>query len=109
MNITVQRIKQLAKQQGRSLTYLCKVIGLESRSYFNDIEKNNRVIPDDKLQIIADALGTTTDYLIGNTDTPEPLQSAKPNTDDITSGLTPDEVEELKKYAAFLISKRDKK
>ena len=109
MNITVQRIKQLAKQQGRSLTYLCKVIGLESRSYFNDIEKNNRVIPDDKLQIIADALETTTDYLIGNTDTPEPLRSPAPDTNDITSGLTPDEVEELKKYAAFLISKRDKK
>lgn len=109
MNITVQRIKQLAKQQGRSLTYLCKVIGLESRSYFNDIEKNNRVIPDDKLQIIADALGTTTDYLIGNTDAPEPLRSPAPSADDITSGLTPDEVEELKKYAAFLISKREKK
>ena len=61
----VKRIKKLANEQGRSMTYLCKKIGLSSRTYFNDIEKHNRQIPDDKLKIIAESLNTTVDYLLG--------------------------------------------
>lgn len=70
MNITLQRIRQLAEEQGRTLTYLCEKIGMKGRSYFTDIEKKSRDIPEDKLQILADTLGTTTDYLLGNTDSP---------------------------------------
>lgn len=78
MSITIQRIKQLADQQGRSLKFLCEKIGMKGRSYFNDIEKNHRTIPIDKLEIIADILDTTTDYLLGNSDNPsEPLPQAK--------------------------------
>lgn len=65
---TVQRIKNLAREQGISMTYLCKKIGLTSRTYFNDIEKHNREIPLDKLSIIASALNTTAGYLRGETD-----------------------------------------
>lgn len=65
---TVQRIKNLAREQGISMTYLCKKIGLTSRTYFNDIEKHNREIPLDKLSIIASALNTTVGYLRGETD-----------------------------------------
>lgn len=61
----VKRIKELAKEQGRSMTYLCQKIGLTSRTYFNDIEKHNRQIPTDKLEIIAGALNTTVNYLLG--------------------------------------------
>ena len=76
MNITLQRIRQLADEQGRTLTYLCEKIGMKGRSYFTDIEKKSRKIPEDKLQILADTLGTTTDYLLGKTDSPKPFFSS---------------------------------
>lgn len=67
-NITTQRIRALCTEQGRSLKYLCDQIGVKSRTYFQDIEKQQRQIPDDKLKIIANILNTTTDYLLGETD-----------------------------------------
>lgn len=66
--ITTKRIRDLAKEQGRSLKYLCDKIGVSSRTYFRDIEKQQREIPPKKLEIIAGALNTTVDYLLGNTD-----------------------------------------
>ena len=68
----VQRIKNLAQEQGISVTYLCKKIGLSSRTYFNDIEKHGREIPLDKLTIIAEALHTTVAYLKGETKQKKP-------------------------------------
>ena len=56
---TVERIKKLAKQQGRSLSYLCRELGFSSRTYFTDVERNNRTIPEDKLKILADILGVS--------------------------------------------------
>ena len=70
---TVARIKQLANEQGRSISYLCKQLGFTSRTYFNDIEKNHREIPLDKLEIIARILGVTVDYLLGKEEKPLPL------------------------------------
>ena len=52
------------------MSYLCKKMGV-ARVYFNDIEKSGREIPSEKLAIIADALDTTVDYLLGNTDKKE--------------------------------------
>ena len=72
MSITTQRIRNLAKEQGRSLTYLCEKLGFKGRTYFTDIENSHRDIPTDKLIIIADLLNTTIDYLLGNTDDPTP-------------------------------------
>ena len=70
---TVERIKQLAIEQGRSLTYLCRQLGFASRSYFNDIEKNHREIPQDKLEILAEIFDVTVDYLLGKEDKKIPL------------------------------------
>ena len=69
--------------------------------------KKGRVPQMPTLKKIADYFGVEVSAL--TSDTLEPLHDAKPATDDITSGLTPNEIEELKKYAAFLISQRDKK
>lgn len=65
---TILRIKETAKEKGIKLSYICERLGFKSRTYFNDVEKNNREIPDDKLQIIADELNTTVAYLKGETD-----------------------------------------
>ncbi len=67
----ISRIKKLAKEQKRSLAYLCAQMGV-ARVYFNDIEKNNRNIPDDKLEIIARELHTTIAYLKGEINEKEP-------------------------------------
>ena len=72
---TVQRIKLLAKQQGRSIAYICKQLGFNSRTYFNDIEKSGREIPTDKLVQIANMLNTSVDYLLGKTDEPSPTKA----------------------------------
>jgi transcriptional regulator with XRE-family HTH domain len=67
---SLSRIKGLAKESGRTMSYLCQKMGV-ARVYFNDIEKSGREIPSEKLAIIADALDTTVDYLLGNTDKKE--------------------------------------
>lgn len=64
----VERIKALAREQGRSQAFLCEKIGMKGRTYFSDIEKHGRDIPGDKLEIIADILGVSCDYLLGKTE-----------------------------------------
>lgn len=63
----LKKIRELSKERGISLTFICKRLGVAS-VYFIDIEKQNRTIPDDKLKIIADTLFTTVEYLKGITD-----------------------------------------
>ena len=84
-NITTQRIRDLAKEQGRSLKYLCDQIGVKSRTYFQDIEKQQREIPADKLEILAATLNTTVEYLGGKTD-----QKSKPSASDQFDALLND-------------------
>ncbi len=64
--VNIERIKSLAKEKGLSLSFICSKIGV-ARIYFNDIQKYNREIPVARLQVIADLLGTTVEYLNGKT------------------------------------------
>ena len=84
-NITTQRIRALCAEQGRSLKYLCDQIGVKSRTYFQDIEKQQREIPDNKLKVIADTLNTTTDYLLG-----KPDEKSRPSLSDKFESLLED-------------------
>lgn len=52
------RIRELAKQNDLPLAFLCRRIGV-AKVYFNDIDKSGRDIPEDKLSVLADILGTT--------------------------------------------------
>lgn len=69
--LEIDRIKLLAKERHRSLSYICENIGLKSRSFFSDVEANKVQLTEERLQQIADILGTTTDYLHGKTDKKE--------------------------------------
>ena len=69
--IQTKRIRTLAKEQGISLNFICKKIGVAA-PYFLDIEKGNRIIPDDKINQIAKILHTTAAHLNGETDDPAP-------------------------------------
>jgi transcriptional regulator with XRE-family HTH domain len=63
------RIKSLAKKQGKTLSYICGLIGRKVY-YLNDISKNNAEMPDEYLKILAENLGTSVAYLKGETDDP---------------------------------------
>lgn len=69
--LEIDRIKLLAKERHRSLSYICENIGLKSRSFFSDVEANKVQLTEERLQQIADILDTTTDYLHGKTDKKE--------------------------------------
>ena len=71
----VSRIKELAKSQGKSVAYICALMG-QQRGYLNDVQNKNLSIPEDRLSAVALDLNTTVDYLLGNSDLKE-----KPTTD----------------------------
>ena len=104
-NITTQRIRDLAKEQGRSLKYLCDQIGVKSRTYFQDIEKQQRKIPADKLDILAATLNTTVDYLVGNTDISD-KPSSSDQLDDLLNGLSAEALIDIKYKIEKILSKR---
>ena len=105
-SITTQRIRDLSSEQGRSLKYLCDQIGVKSRTYFQDIEKQQREIPAEKLKVIADALGTTTDYLLGKTD-----EKSKPSLsgqlDPLLDGLSLEALIDIKTKIEEIIKNRE--
>ena len=68
--MTVKIVRELAKQRGISLSFICKKIGVAA-PYFIDLEKSGREIPEEKLSQIASVLFTTIEYLKGETDNTE--------------------------------------
>lgn len=69
------RIKALAKAQGKSLSYICQLIGRKVY-YLNDLKKSSEMMSESDLRIIAGELNTTPEYLMGKTDIKE-----KPTTE----------------------------
>ena len=68
--MNTDRIKQLAKKQGKTVTYICNLID-RPKYYLNDVAKAaDREIPEKDLQTIAINLETTVAYLRGETDDP---------------------------------------
>lgn len=64
------RIFDLAKEQGKSIAHLCRILG-KSRSYLNDVRRGAVVMTESSLKMIADDLGTTPSYLNWETDDPK--------------------------------------
>ena len=75
--VNVSKIRELCSERGIKLVFLIEKLGLKSRTYFQDIEKSGRDIPLDRLEIIADTLGTTVEYLTDQTD--DPSKKEKPS------------------------------
>ena len=63
------RIKELAKAQGKTLSYVCQLIGRKVY-YLNDLKKTPEMMSDKDLRIIAANLSTSVEYLKGETDDP---------------------------------------
>ena len=126
MNITVERIKELAQLNGIKLLHITNQLGL-SRTYFSDINAGKAAIPADRLAKIASILGTTPAYLLGESDeksaAPDDEASKtareiylKMQTDpdfkklvETARSLDPEKREELVKYMDYLQSQLDRK
>ena len=81
-NVDVDRIKQLAKAQGLTLTYLCKCINKYS-TFLACVRLGKDSISASELAIIADKLGTTPAYLMGETDDPQASDRPQPSELDL--------------------------
>lgn len=68
--VEIDRIKQLAKENGVSMAFLCAKLG-KQRGYLKDIGLGRGSLSEDQIEIIAESLNTTTDYLHGKTDKKE--------------------------------------
>lgn len=93
----IDKIKRLAKEQGKSLSFICAQLKT-SRTFFLDVERGKSSLKPDRLAQIADILGTTPEYLRGETDIKE-----KPS---LTEELTDEEYEMLRLWRAAPSDKR---
>lgn len=107
----VERAKQIAKSKGISFSFVCGQIG-KSRGYLAEILAGERDIPEKMLDPVANALGVTVTELKGEA----PEQKEKPSTPEgdgldalykECEGLDKDEVEEARRFVAYLKAKRN--
>lgn len=66
----IDKIKEIAKEQGKSMSYICEKLNVTT-SYFNDVIRGKNTLKPDRLAQIADILDTTPEYLKGETDIKE--------------------------------------
>lgn len=124
-----QKIINLREHKNWTQRELANRIGLNS-SVMNRIESGDRPIKDFELDKIASVLDTTTDYLLGRTDNPEPFNNKDEFNpmDEINQllkkydidqsgffdiekwkSMGPDEIRELESYFEYITSKAKKK
>ena len=105
--VNVEKIKSLAKEQGKTMTFLCSLLG-KHRSFLTCVRNGNDHIDNNELQIIANELHTTTEYLTDQTDqkekpvdqmTDEQLDNALIH---LLSGLTADDIKKVEAFIAGL-------
>ena len=76
----LERIKERAKQFGLSLSDVAEKTGISPNTVYSWRVKTPR---SDKLKQVAELLHTTTDYLNGLTDDPNPISSNRPSAIDL--------------------------
>ena len=106
-NVNVEKIKNLAKEQGKTMTFLCNLLG-KHRSFLTCVRNGNDHIDNRELQIIADELNTTVDYLTDKTDQKEkPVDQMTDEQIDmelveLLSDLDHDDIRAIKAFIAGL-------
>ena len=91
MYIDFDRLDKLIEETGKTKSHLCRSIG-KTRYYLRDARKFNLNVPDDVIETLAAELGTTADYLTGQSDIKE-----KP----------PAEAGDIRKQAEEMIARMD--
>ena len=74
--VNINRIKDLAKSKGISITYICEQFGA-GRGYLNDVARGKNTMSDERIFKVAKILDTTYEYLTDMTDDPAPDSAAK--------------------------------
>ena len=103
----IDRIIELSKEKGFTLSSLCRLINV-NRGYFTTAKRTNQVISTERLTAIADVLGTTVEYLRGETDQKEkPTASGELSPKDrkiieLASQLSDQNLDIALKYLEFL-------
>lgn len=69
----IDRIKNLARQKGVKIKYICAQLGL-AETYLSNVKNGKDRMTQDRLEQIADILGTTVEYLTDQTDDPAPKE-----------------------------------
>lgn len=110
--ITIDRIRELLKEQGRSQKFLCDILGLKSRSFFSNVESGKTSITPERLLLIADALNTTPEYLNGETDikekpTDQPVDEQLKRAALAMSRLSPQSREKALSYMDYLLANQE--
>ncbi|MCW0953039.1 helix-turn-helix domain-containing protein [Weissella ceti] len=77
-----ERVKEISKKRGYSLTEVSTKAGMGEKSLYRWKENEPSA---DRLKAVADVLGVSVDYLLGNTDEPTPKRA--PETPDIKKML----------------------
>ena len=94
------------------MSYLCRAVD-KNTSYLHNIERYNIQVPEEVVGLWAGLLDTTIEYLIGEEDNPA-IPEEKMEEDEMRVALfggekaTDEEWEEVKKFVAFLKSRREK-
>lgn len=107
------RLKEITSKHGTTPTALSRELGLSTGNVGSWAKGKTPSIK--VLQKIADKFNTTTDYLLGNTDNPNPISVKEVNDDDIKfalfggeEGITDEMYEDVKAYAEFIKNKNKK-
>lgn len=104
------RLNELVKETGVKKSHICRLLG-KSPYYLRDAEKTKTNISGKLLQIIADAVGTTPEYLTGETEERYPAPERDgviSHISDIYDALSPENRQRLEEFAEFLHTRQQK-
>lgn len=111
-----QRLISLCIERGTTPTEVCHSIGLAGSAATK--WKSGTIPRDTTLQKIADLFGVSTSYLLGNVPLDlqlftekekEPTVSVAPKLLSLIDSMSAEELEDLERYAEFIMSKKGKK
>lgn len=107
-NVNIDKIKSLAKEQGVKIKFICcSKLGL-SETYLSNVKNGKDRMTPERLEIIADTLHTTVEYLTDQTEQKEKPTSKEIDVDDILKmmlSLPREKKEEL--FTKFAKLKKD--
>ena len=105
----VERAKKIATEKGINVSFVCREIG-KSRGYISQMLASGRDFPDEMLVPVANALGIPVEELTGEEQKEKPAPGEGSGLDALLKeceGLSKDELEEARRYIAYLKVKRD--
>lgn len=105
----VERAKKIATEKGINVSFVCREVG-KSRGYISQMLVSGRDFPDEMLAPVANALGVPVEELTGEEQKEKPAPGEGSGLDALLKeceGLSKDELEEARRYIAYLKVKRD--